>query len=99
MSDSTSATRSILRIQEGRATRIDDPVVVERALEMRLDGQPLAVTLRTPGHDRELAIGFLAGESLIRARDQVLETHEAPAACDDQPDLIEIRLAPEVRID
>ncbi len=42
-----------------------DAVAVEEPLEIRVDGQPLAVTMRTPGHDEELAVGFLYGEALI----------------------------------
>jgi FdhD protein len=42
-----------------------DQVAVEEPLEIRVDGQPLAVTMRTPGHDEELALGFLFGEGLI----------------------------------
>jgi len=40
-------------------------VAVEEPLEIRVDGAPLAVTMRTPGHDEELALGFLFGEALI----------------------------------
>lgn len=42
-----------------------DEVAVEEPLEIRIDGAPLAVTMRTPGHDEELALGFLYGEGLI----------------------------------
>jgi FdhD protein len=42
-----------------------DTVAVEEPLEIRIDAQPLAVTMRTPGHDEELALGFLYGEGLI----------------------------------
>jgi FdhD protein len=42
-----------------------DEVAVEEPLEIRVDGAPLAVTMRTPGHDEELALGFLLGEGLI----------------------------------
>src|SRR5579864_9102625 len=42
-----------------------DTVAVEEPLEIRVDGEPLAVTMRTPGHDEELALGFLFGEGLI----------------------------------
>ncbi|HTU84383.1 MAG TPA: formate dehydrogenase accessory sulfurtransferase FdhD [Solirubrobacteraceae bacterium] len=43
----------------------DDVVAVEEPLEIRVDGVPLVVTMRTPGHDEELALGFLYGEGLI----------------------------------
>jgi FdhD protein len=42
-----------------------DEVAIEEPLEIRVDGRPLAVTMRTPGHDFELALGFLYGEGLI----------------------------------
>ena len=43
----------------------EDAVAVEEPLEIRVDGEPLAVTMRTPGHDEELALGFLYTEALI----------------------------------
>jgi FdhD protein len=43
----------------------EDAVAVEEPLEIRVDGEPLAVTMRTPGDDDELALGFLFGEGLI----------------------------------
>ncbi|MCW2985921.1 MAG: fdhD [Conexibacter sp.] len=44
---------------------IEDRVAVEEPLEIRVAGRPLAVTMRTPGHDEELAVGFLHGEGLL----------------------------------
>jgi FdhD protein len=44
---------------------VDDAVAIEEPLEIRVDGAPLSVTMRTPGHDEELALGFLYGEGLI----------------------------------
>jgi FdhD protein len=44
---------------------VEDVVAVEEPLEIRVDGRALAVTMRTPGHDEELALGFLHGEGLI----------------------------------
>jgi FdhD protein len=48
-----------------RHDRGEDAVAVEEPLEIRVDGDPLAVTMRTPGQDEELALGFLYGEGLI----------------------------------
>jgi FdhD protein len=48
-------------VHDGR----EDVVAVEEPLEIRVDGKPLAVTMRTPGHDEELALGFLLTEGLI----------------------------------
>jgi FdhD protein len=44
---------------------VHDAIAVEEPLEIRVDSTPLAVTMRTPGHDEELALGFLYGEDLI----------------------------------
>ncbi len=66
--DPRRTVRAVTRVAAGATERIDDAVAVERALEIRVDGRPLAVTLRTPGDDRELALGFLAGEGVIRTR-------------------------------
>jgi FdhD protein len=46
---------------------VHDRVAIEEPLEIRVRGEPLAVTMRTPGHDEELALGFLYGEGLIDA--------------------------------
>jgi len=45
-----------------------DELAVEEPLEIRVAGEPLAVTMRTPGHDHELVAGFLLAEGLIRSR-------------------------------
>jgi FdhD protein len=58
----TFAGRSYATVEhDGRI----DQVAVEEPLEIRVDGRPLAVTMRTPGHDEELVLGFLFGEGLI----------------------------------
>jgi FdhD protein len=98
-SDPRFARRAITRFSEGVAGRADDAVAVERALEIRVDGRPLAVTLRTPGHDRELALGFLAGEGLIARGADATAVRERPADCADRPDTVEVTLAPGVRFD
>src|SRR3954469_6572520 len=46
---------------------VRDRVAVEEPLEIRVRGAALAVTMRTPGHDEELAVGFLHGEGLLDA--------------------------------
>jgi FdhD protein len=47
------------------APGLEDEVAVEEPLEIRVDGKPIAITMRTPGEDEELALGFLYGEGLI----------------------------------
>jgi FdhD protein len=67
-----------------RHDRGDDEVAVEEPLEIRVDGQPLAVTMRTPGHDEELALGFLYGEALISS------PHEAGLTGDFAANTVEV---------
>src|SRR6476660_9482681 len=52
----------VLRLPAGAAER--DSVAVEEPLEIRVNGEPVAVTMRTPGHDEELALGFCLTEGL-----------------------------------
>lgn len=59
MAATAHLTRTLLRDGER------DLVAVEEPLEIRVDGAPVAVTMRTPGDDEELALGFLYGEGLI----------------------------------
>jgi FdhD protein len=56
-----------------------DLVAVEEPLEIRVDGEPFAVTMRTPGHDEELAAGFLFGEGLIGEAPEIGLTPELAA--------------------
>jgi FdhD protein len=99
MSNESVTARRVLRVTRDGSTPMDDAIAVERALEIRVGGQPLAVTLRTPGHDRELALGFLAAEAVVKARDEVRELRERPAECADEPDQVDVTLAPGSKVD
>lgn len=55
----------IWRLSDGQNRALDGGVVVEDPLEIRLDGQPVAVLMRTPGMEKELAAGFCLGEGLV----------------------------------
>ena len=55
----------VQRIRNGATSRFPDEVVVEEPLEIRLDGNLVATTMRTPGHDYELAVGFCTAENLL----------------------------------
>lgn len=63
--------RPVDRIDPDGSSRRPDTLAVEEPLEIRVDGTPLAVTMRTPGSDFELAQGFLLTEGIIDRRDQV----------------------------
>jgi len=61
------ARTSVLRLGPNGVRRAPDRLAVEEPLELRVTGKPLAVTMRTPGHDVELAHGFLLTEGVIGA--------------------------------
>ncbi|HOB50186.1 MAG TPA: formate dehydrogenase accessory sulfurtransferase FdhD [Mycobacterium sp.] len=68
-----TARRRVTRITAGSTTARADTLVVEEPLEIRVDGTPVTVTMRTPGADFELAQGFLLTEGLIGGRDDVAQ--------------------------
>src|SRR6266581_922914 len=61
----------VLKIDEEHQKHIEDEVVVEEPLEIRVNSQSLSVTMRTPGHDFDLAIGLLFTEGIVRSRDEI----------------------------
>jgi len=61
---------------------LPDLVVTEEPLEIRLRGQSIAITMRTPGHDDELTAGFLFSENILKLRSDLVEVaycHDTPA--------------------
>jgi len=97
--DDAVVRRPVTRVTGRSREGFEDALAVERALELRVGGRSLAVTLRTPGHDRELALGFLASEGVIRGAGDVQELRAVPAACADEPDVVDATLAPGVPLD
>lgn len=70
--DKSLAERHLLRFRGGaKLDEVDDQVAVEEPLEIRIAGDPVAVTLRTPGDDHRLALGFLFCEGIIRGGEDV----------------------------
>jgi FdhD protein len=57
--------------EDGRVRSLQDSLAAEEPLEIRVDGFPMAVTMRTPGHDLELAAGFLLTEGIIKSQEQI----------------------------
>lgn len=74
-----------------------DEVVCEEPLEIRINGRAVSVTMRTPGHDAELALGFLLTEGLIRHRREVAQVSvpTPPEVCN----TVDVRLATDVAVD
>lgn len=79
-------TVPVHRVRGTEAACADDRLAVEEPLEIRLqwteDGAPrlraISITMRTPGHDAELAVGFLVGEGLLRDAADVAGTQHCP---------------------
>ena len=59
--------RTVWRLDASGARAIEDRVAVEAPLEIRVNGRGYAVTMRTPGHDLDLAAGFLVSEGVVGA--------------------------------
>lgn len=73
----------VLRIEGSTSRTSPDPVVVEEPLEIRVGGTPLAVTMRTPGDDVDLAMGFLTTEGVITSSDDIVTARFCAGANDD----------------
>jgi FdhD protein len=74
------------------AAAVLDSVAVEEPLEIRIGDKPVAVTMRTPGDDRELALGFLFGEGLLRRKDDV-------ASCEATGNVVRVTPTPGTPVD
>lgn len=72
----------LTRYESGEFHEQPDDVATEEPLEIRVEGQSLVVVMRTPGHDRELAAGFLLSEGIIKSAKDLFDitTCVAPSA-------------------
>ena len=68
----TTIRKQITRVRVGESRiRREDVLAVEEPLEIRVAGSPLSITMRTPGHDFDLAAGFLVSEGVIANNEQL----------------------------
>ena len=93
------ARRPVCGLRPAGSRQRPDSIAVEEPLELRVDGKPLAVTMRTPGHDVELAHGFLHTEGVIGSADDIRDARY----CDSRDDegrntynVLDLGLAPGV---
>lgn len=96
----TTMRRQVARLHLGEpARRAESTLAVEEPLDIRVGGVPLTVTMRTPGHDVELAIGLLLAEGIITSGSDVYSGEFCAGATDDGVNtynVLDITLAPGV---
>jgi FdhD protein len=71
---------------------VQDALAAEEPLEVRINGTPLTVTMRTPGHDLELAAGFLLTEGIIQTRGQIADLRAATPHNGATSNVVEVEL-------
>ncbi|CAN5563817.1 formate dehydrogenase accessory sulfurtransferase FdhD [soil metagenome] len=76
-----------------------DEVAVEEPLEIRVEGHSVAVVMRTPGHDRELAAGFALTEGLVRERNEIFEITSCLTGQEATNNVVNIALTDPARFD
>ncbi|MHA6669150.1 formate dehydrogenase accessory sulfurtransferase FdhD [Homoserinimonas sp. A447] len=95
-----TARRKVTRITVGSAPVVlEDVLTVEEPLEIRVGGRPLAVTMRTPGHDFDLAAGFLVSEGVISSSDHFSAARYCAGATEEglnTYNVLDVSLAPGV---
>jgi FdhD protein len=95
---SSQAVRTV-RLERGKSpSPAEDRVAIEAPLEIRVGGRALTVIMRTPGHDEELALGFLYTEGLIDSAADVVGCARPPGLTgDEEGNVLAIELAPSAR--
>lgn len=95
--------RAVLRLREGSAggeAGAVDEIAVEEPLEIRVAGDTVAITMRTPGEDRQLALGFLLAEGIISCRDDVGRVfHCGRPDAEDYGNVIDVAPGPGIALD
>ena len=92
--------RPIWRVREDERISADDQVTVEEPLEIRVEEESVAVIMRTPRHDFELAAGFLLTEGLIKApRELGAISYCTAAEPPNEENIVEVKMAAGVDFD
>jgi len=78
--------------ENGEVRDLQDSLAAEEPLEIRIGDVPLTVTMRTPGHDTELAAGFLLTEGIIECREQIGDIRAVAPKSGSRGNLVEVEL-------
>src|SRR6266487_1677465 len=95
--DGIGSGQIIRRKEDGSFEYQRDDLTVEEPLEIRIGRKTLATTMRTPGHDEELAAGFLVSEGLVRSRDQI-DKFSRPTVARNRENIITVYLTEGVKV-
>lgn len=93
--------RKVIRIRDGHVSTRPDTLVAEEPLEIRLNGKPLAITMRTPGDDFPLAAGFLVSEGVLGTADDLQNIVYCAGATEDGSNtynVVDVRTTPGVEL-
>lgn len=83
----------VIEWESGQSRRVEDYLAAEEPLEIRIGNRPLTVTMRTPGHDRELAAGFLWTEGIVDEREQIVALCQNEVEVGAKGNVVEVKLA------
>lgn len=89
----------IVAVQHGRRSRQTDAIVVEQPMEIRVNQHSVAVTMRTPGNDFELAAGFLFTEGIVRDRCGIERIAYCAGRDEQHYNIVTVHLRPDVAFD
>ena len=88
-----AAPARVLKVNaEGSAREVEDVIAREEPLEIRVEGRAVAVVMRTPGHDEELAAGFLVSEGVVKSARDVLEVSQCPSVNNEHGNVVDVLL-------
>lgn len=76
----------------GGCSEVSDVTAREEPLEIRVEGRSVAVVMRTPGHDEELATGFLVSEGVVQRPRDILEVSQCPSTGNSKGNIVDVLL-------